>query len=72
MRAAAEEVTTERIERALTLLAYLVVLDGPVLAPLFERLERELATVRAGEDVVGRARRRLEAYTTAGGVRAIR
>jgi len=41
-----EPVTIERVERGLVILAYLIELDGPVLAPLFERLERELAAMR--------------------------
>jgi hypothetical protein len=53
-----EEVT--RLERALALCAYLVVLDGPVVAPLFERLERELAAMRQTQDTVSRAKRLLE------------
>jgi hypothetical protein len=36
----AEPVTIERLERGLALMAYLVVVHGPVLAPLFEKLER--------------------------------
>ena len=35
-------VTVERLERALALCAFLLVRDGPVIALLFERLEREL------------------------------
>jgi hypothetical protein len=38
-----EAVTIERLERALALCARLVVLDGPVMVPIFERLERDLA-----------------------------
>ena len=49
-------VTIERLERALALCAYIVELDGPVAAPLFERLERELAAAKACEDVVMRAK----------------
>jgi hypothetical protein len=48
-----------------------VVLHGPALAPIFERLEREIATMRSNHDAVGRARRLLESYGVAGGVRAI-
>jgi hypothetical protein len=42
-----EPVTIERLERALALCARLVVLDGPVVIPLFESLERDLAAARA-------------------------
>jgi hypothetical protein len=54
------EVTIERLERGLALCAYLVVLDGPVMVPLFERLERELAAMRQTQDTVARAKRLLE------------
>lgn|SRR5579872_530522 len=55
-------VSIERLERALAIAAYCVVLDGPVAAPLYERLERELAAVRAANDSVSRARALLEDY----------
>jgi hypothetical protein len=55
------EVTVERLERGLALCAYLVVLDGPVVVPIFERLERELATMRQTQDTVERAKRLQEA-----------
>jgi hypothetical protein len=56
------EVTIERLERALALTAYLVVLDGPVAIPWFERVERELAAKRAEQDTIARAKRLLESY----------
>lgn len=59
-------VSIERLERALALAAYVVVLDGPVAAPLFDRLERELAKARATSDSVTRARALVESYKTAG------
>jgi hypothetical protein len=34
-----EAVTIERLERALAFCAHLVVRDGPVVVPIFERLE---------------------------------
>jgi hypothetical protein len=55
-----EPVTIERLERGLALLAYCIELDGPVMVPMFERLERELAAMRQTQDTVGRARRLLE------------
>jgi len=55
-----EPVTIERVERGLALCAYLVMRDGPVCAPLFERLERELAAMRQTQDTVSRAKRLLE------------
>lgn len=64
-------VTIERLERALAVAAYVVVLDGPIAAPLFNRLERELAAARAADDTVARARALIESYRVAGGVKAI-
>lgn len=55
-----EPVTIERLERALALCAYLVELDGPVVVPLFERLERDTAAMRRQQDTVERAKRLLE------------
>lgn len=55
-----EEITLERLLRAQTVVAYLMARDGPVYAPYFERLEREIAAVRAAADVMERARRFLE------------
>lgn len=55
-----EEITVERLERALALCAYIIVLDGPAAAPIFERLERELEVMRTREDTVARAKRLLE------------
>jgi hypothetical protein len=66
-----EPVTIERLERALAVAAYLVVLDGPGVAHTFERLERELATMRSNNDAVGRAKKLLESYAVAGGTKAI-
>lgn len=55
-----EEITLERLERAQAAIAFAMTLDGPVYAPYFERLEREIATMRAADDVMARARRFLE------------
>ena len=55
------DVTIERLERGLAIAAYVVMLDGPIAAPVFERLERELAAMRSTNDAVGRARKLLEA-----------
>lgn len=60
-------VSIERLERALAIAAYVVTLDGPVAAPLFNRIERELATARAANDSVARARALVASY--AGGRR---
>lgn len=65
-------VTIERLERGLALMAYLVVRDGVALAPLFEKLERELESMRANRGTVDRARRMMENYKVVGGVKAIR
>ena len=61
----------ERIERALVLLAYFIELDGDVHLPMYERFERELADLKAKEGTKERARRRLLAYSDAGGLKAI-
>jgi hypothetical protein len=37
--------------------------DGPVVIPLFERMERDLAAMRAEQDTVERAKRLLETYS---------
>ncbi len=55
----------ERMERALQLAAFVVVRHGPVYAPLFDRLERELEAARRS-DPTERAKRILEAYAAAG------
>jgi hypothetical protein len=57
-----DEITVERLERALAVCAYLVRRDGPVVAPIFERLERELVALRAQQDTVARAKKMLESY----------
>jgi hypothetical protein len=57
-----QPVTIERLERALAMAAYMMVVDGPVAAPIFERLERELALMKANQDAVGRAKKLLESY----------
>jgi hypothetical protein len=66
-----QPMTIERLEHGLAVAAYIVTLDGPVAAPIFERLERELAKMRADQDAVGRAKKLLESYSTAGGLKAI-
>lgn len=50
-------ITTERIERALRTIARIVAAPGgEVYAPIFERLERELAQRARQQDAVARAR----------------
>ncbi|WP_072825072.1 hypothetical protein [Bradyrhizobium erythrophlei] len=71
-----DEVTIERLERALLAISYAIQLDGSVYAPVLERLEREIAAMRAKEDTVSRARHYLEqvwdqAATSSGTVKAI-
>jgi hypothetical protein len=71
------EVTLERLERALAAISYAILLDGPIYAPYLERLEREIAAMRAEEDAVSRARQYLEKFrdqaaaASSGGVKAI-
>ncbi|TCU75295.1 hypothetical protein EDE08_103515 [Bradyrhizobium sp. R2.2-H] len=57
-----EPLTIERVERALALCAYLIVQHGDRLAPIYDRLERELAGMRANDNAVVRAKRLLESY----------
>jgi hypothetical protein len=57
-----ESLTLERLLRARAAMAYAMTLDGAVYAPVFERLEREIAVIRAADDVMARARRCLEDY----------
>lgn len=54
---AGAHLTTERIERALRTVARVVAAPGgEVYAPIFERLEAELAARRRQQDAVSRAR----------------
>jgi len=55
-----EPLTLERLLQARAAIAYAMTLDGAVYAPVFERLEREIAILRADDDVMARARRCLE------------
>ncbi len=57
-----QSLTLERLMRARAAIAYAMTLDGAVYAPVFERLEREIAVIRAADDVMARARRCLEDY----------
>ena len=70
-----DEVTLERLMRARAAIAYAMTLDGTVYGPVFERLESEIATRRAADDVMARAQRCLNDYAAAtlpaAGVRAI-
>ena len=60
-----EPITIERLEAALGIVARAILLDGPIYAPIFDRLEREIAALRANDDVVSRAQRFLAAYSAA-------
>jgi hypothetical protein len=66
-----DEVTLERLERALCVVALIVVEHGDAFAPILERLEREVEAARR-DSARERARRILEAYTDAGGRKAMR
>jgi hypothetical protein len=55
-------ITIERVERGLSILAYLIERDGPVYVPHYEKLERELEALRRQEGTIARARRRLENF----------
>jgi hypothetical protein len=62
-----ESVTLARLERALMTVAHVVMQHGDRYAPIFERLERELAAARERSATVDRARAVLERYTVEGG-----
>jgi hypothetical protein len=71
-----ETVTLERLERALAAISYAILLDGPVYAPIMERLEREIAAWHAKDDIVSRARQHLtrfqdQAAISSGSLKAI-
>jgi hypothetical protein len=55
-----EAVTLERLLKAQAAIAYAMTLDGAIYAPVFERLEREIAARRAADDIMARARRCLD------------
>ena len=50
-----EPVTLQDLEDARDIIAYAITQDGPIYAPMLERLEREIREYRAREDVVARA-----------------
>lgn len=57
-----QALSLERLLRARAAIAYAMTLDGAIYAPVFERLEREIAAMRAADDVMARARHCLEDY----------
>ena len=63
--------TTERIERALVLLAYFIKLDGDVHVPMYEKFEAELEELKKKEDTKARARKLLLTYANSGALKAI-
>jgi hypothetical protein len=69
--ATTEYVSLERLERALAVVAYVVLRHGAVYAPILERLEREVELARRN-DPLTRAKRILAGYTEVGGRKAIR
>jgi hypothetical protein len=66
-----QPVTLERLERGLVVAAYLMELHGLDLAPIFEKLEREAEAMRSSQDTAGRAKKLLDSYWTAGGVKPV-
>jgi hypothetical protein len=60
----ADELTAERIERAMVLLAFAITATGEKkFAPLLDYLEREMTAYRATPDPIERARAILERHT---------
>jgi hypothetical protein len=60
-----QALTIERVERGLAVLAHIMSMrdeDGSKYAPLYEKLEQELETLRRQQDTVARAKRLLESY----------
>ena len=55
-----EQPSIERLERALAIVSYAIVQDGPIYEPLLQRIEAEIAARRAGDDVISRAKRNIE------------
>jgi hypothetical protein len=53
-------VTVDRLRRAQVAIAYVVMRHGPAYAPLFDRIERDLAAAESADSVEARARRVLE------------
>ena len=64
-------VSLERLERALAVVAYVILRHGAVYAPILERLEREVEVARR-DDPMTRAKHILDGYTDVGGRKAIR
>ena len=62
-----KRITRERIEHALTLMAYIISSTGKTqFTPIMERLERELEIYRNAADPLARARKILEGHTIDG------
>jgi len=62
MDAALNEFTEEWLLEAIRAVSFCIVEDGPVYAPILDRLERELDIIRARQDAVSRARMHLEGH----------
>lgn len=67
----AVNMTAARLERALLVLAYLIVEDGDVHVALYEKFEAELQELRRKESAKDRARQLLATYNRLGGTSAI-
>jgi hypothetical protein len=63
--------TSERIKRAMVLLAYFIELDGDIHVPMYEKFEAELKDLKHKEETKSRAQRLLLSYSEAGGLKAI-
>jgi hypothetical protein len=59
------EITLERLERALAIVSFMILRDGPIYTRVMTRLEAEITALRAKDDVMSRARRNLEALQAA-------
>ncbi len=65
-------VEERHLEKAIRYMAYVVARYGDVYAPIFARLEDDLADIRRSRTPAERARRYMEAHTLDGGLKAIR
>jgi hypothetical protein len=66
------DVTPERIERGLVLLAHVIAMHGDAYVPLFDRLEQELHLCRRRQDTMSRAQEIVRNYTSGNALKAIR
>lgn len=67
-----EPIEERHLEAALDYVAHVMLTQGEVYAPVYDRIEAELEMMRKRRSPVDRARLRLAAQTLDGGLKAIR